>query len=146
MARLQTKEDQQSAELCRTIKGRRIISSMKRHHELLVVYWKHPSKLIFLEMIFLAISESMVRKGYSQSWMKELPLCIKATDQKLNFIARRSKLGRVFKALKDYLDLEREKTTQVRLLQGHRVLKQLLTNEKVSILKQKEDLQTQQLT
>ena len=54
-------------------------------------------------MTFEAIHESMSRKGYRQEWMEELPSCLERTDQKLDCVYRKFKLGKVFEGLKNHL-------------------------------------------
>jgi hypothetical protein len=50
-------------------------------------------------------------------------------------------LGRTFFGLKTYLEMERAKRNEVVMLHGRRLIKQLLNNYKLSILRQKEEYQ-----
>jgi hypothetical protein len=75
-----------------------------------------------------------------------LPRCIERTDRKLNDIAKKHRMSQLFHALREQLREERAQAEEVKLIQGRRILKELLNNYKLSILKQKEEFRMQEVS
>jgi hypothetical protein len=50
----------------RYLYGFNLIKKMKLDCEISKVYWKNPRKILFLKMLFEAISDSLSRQGYNQ--------------------------------------------------------------------------------
>jgi len=84
----------------RYLYGFNLIKKIKLDYEISKVYWRNPQKILFLKMLFEAISDSLSRKGYSQLWMRDLPICLANTDKKLNNFQQKHHLSRLFKSFK----------------------------------------------
>jgi hypothetical protein len=55
-------------------------------------------------------------------------------------------MSQLFHALREQLREERAQAEEVKLIQGRRILKELLNNYKLSILKQKEEFRMQEVS
>jgi hypothetical protein len=62
----------------------KFLNRLKDDYHLRQVYWRNPSKIILLNMIFSTIKESRERNGYHEDWMSEYKICINKTDKKIN--------------------------------------------------------------
>lgn len=102
--------------------------------EIRKVYWKKPQKIVFIHILLESLNDSFKRKGYNFQWMEELPTCLERTDSQLGFTARRWKLNKMFRALRNRLEKERANRIEVEMIHGRRIVKKLLENYRCSIL------------
>lgn len=133
----ETAQAKREALVNKVVYSKLLLRRMRQGVHLRKAYFKNDKKIIFLGMLLEQIKENLSRKGYEHQWMQQLEPNLSFVDRTLNYPLRKHHISRAFSHLKSQLRAEHTKIEAIKQERGGYMLKQLIYNYKLSIIKQK---------